>query len=97
MVVHTCNRCKIEFNKKSTYVNHLKKKNPCKEIIEEHAQKSDTVNNVEEILVKPAKNLQNIAIHNETPAKLECNFCKKIFTRSDNLKVHVDSSTNRTM
>jgi hypothetical protein len=34
MVVHTCNRCKRDFGKKSAYIDHTNRKNPCKEKIE---------------------------------------------------------------
>ena len=35
MVVHTCERCKVDFNKKSNYLNHIGRKYQCKEKIEE--------------------------------------------------------------
>jgi acyl carrier protein phosphodiesterase len=32
MVVHTCERCKIDFTKKSVFIYHINRKNPCKEV-----------------------------------------------------------------
>ncbi len=39
MVIHTCNNCEKQFNKKSTYINHINKKNPCKKIINKESNK----------------------------------------------------------
>ena len=30
MTIYTCENCKKEFNRKSTYETHLQRKNPCK-------------------------------------------------------------------
>jgi len=94
MVVHTCNICKREFGKKSAYNDHINRKNPCKEKVEEigeNDQKSDDEDELEEILKNPAKTLKENEIIEVDPAKLKCMHCNKTFTRSDNLKVHVDS------
>jgi hypothetical protein len=78
MVVHTCNRCKVDFDKKSTFLVHINRKNPCKlkEI---------------EIIIKPSENVKKALIFNEKPSEIECIFCNKIFKRKDYLKVHLDS------
>jgi hypothetical protein len=94
MVVHTCIRCKRDFGKKSAYIDHTNRKNPCKEkivIIEETDLKNDIEDEIEQIHQQPpgSTNLNLNLI--DVPPILTCLDCSKTFTRSDALKRHVDS------
>ena len=94
MVKHICDRCKIEFNKKSTYINHLNRKNQCKVniIVSDEIQiKSD------ENPMKPDENYINYDNIIETKQNINhlsiyCKFCNKEFKRKDYLKKHLDQS-----
>jgi len=81
MVVHTCNRCKTEFNKKSNYLVHINKKKQC--LIK--------VNDIIENVDLTAKNCENDEKNEEITAELRCNYCFQTFARKYNLKIHVDS------
>ena len=72
-LIRTCERCKIEFNKKSNYLNHINRKFKCILKIPK-----------KEIIIEP------IIIH-KIPSKLECKYCNRIFSRSDALKIHIES------
>jgi hypothetical protein len=89
MVVHTCTRCKKEFNKKSLYIEHINKKKQCEEIViyineseKNHgeSEKNHIFNKKEEPYFD---NLENVDI------KYCCRFCNKIFYNSSNLSRHL--------
>ena len=73
MVVHICERCKKEFNKKSNYLQHLSKKNVCKL----KAEIAVTV----AILAKKADL--------ETISDTECEHCKNTYSSIYKLKRHL--------
>jgi hypothetical protein len=86
MVVHTCNRCKTEFNKKSNFLVHINKKKQCQ------IKPIDIVENIEDI-EKTAKNCENNVNNEELTAKnrnFSCNYCLQTFARNYNLKIHID-------
>ncbi len=75
-----CTNCNRIFNKKHHLVNHLNKKNPCKQII-----------NIPPILttttkIETPKNINNIIIKQDD--NIKCAHCLCIFTRIDSLKKH---------
>jgi len=79
MVVHTCDRCKKEFNKKSNYLQHLSKKSQC--II-----KADIANNgakLTNILEKTADLDKN--------SDTECEHCKNTYSSIYKLKRHLNT------
>ena len=62
MVVYTCKRCNIEFDKKSNYLNHLKRKKPCKEKVIEILQVPvESIKIVEQLHQNPSKLLFTIS------------------------------------
>jgi hypothetical protein len=75
MVVHTCERCNIEFNKKSHYLVHINRKFKCKEI------KKDS--EIFQIIPQQLKNNENL--NNNI---IICNYCNKIFSTIFNLNKH---------
>ena len=79
MVNHTCDKCKKEFNKKSTYLNHINKKFSCELI------KKDS-----EIFPDILKNSENQEKTNENEENINifCNFCNKNFSTVFNLNKH---------
>jgi len=93
MVIHYCPLCNKEFNKKSTYDYHINnKKNPC---VNEKVQLSTYKNENPE---KNPENPENIdmtvkELHFKMPnicKEFVCKNCNKMFTRKDNLKVHIE-------
>jgi hypothetical protein len=52
MVEYICEKCNKLFNRKSTYTNHINKKNPCKKQIEHisNAKYESLMKNIEEII-----------------------------------------------
>ena len=80
MILHTCIRCKIEFNKKSIFQNHLNSKKQCSEII-----LTTTLNPLENIQIpiivdKTPHNYHNLKIIKdvnilETNLKKDSNSC----------------------
>ena len=102
MVLYKCERCCIEYTRKSTYTDHLKRKYPCKQIIilsDNKPMKTD------EIFIK---NNEKFKKTDETTPTLGldanfdnniinitticCKFCNAIFKRKDYLKKHLDQS-----
>jgi hypothetical protein len=85
MVVHTCEKCHKEFNKKSTFVNHLKKKNKCDE------QNNDIYNINKSNTDNTNDNLYNNDISDKIN-EFNCLFCNKILTTKGNLKKHINNN-----
>ncbi len=79
MVNYTCVKCNKEFVKKSNYLTHMNKKNPCEPIIV-------TTNYPPGLPPKPPiiYNFDNINSN-------ICIYCNTIFTRKDVLKRHIDN------
>ena len=64
MVVHTCNRCLKDFDRKDNYDRHLNKKNICKLNIKEVSQKLELVNtNICVYCVKTYSNIYKLNRH----------------------------------
>ena len=94
MVNHICKTCTKVFEKKSHFVQHLMKKNPCKpsNIIIDTNPKNDNVDN-------PSKNNnENICNINKNTIEdkiykpnYKCNYCNREFKRSDYLRTHLIS------
>ena len=77
MVVHTCERCKVDFNRKSTYLDHLKRKNPCKLKELEISQIPEKIPNFKE------NSANNLKLENY------CNYCKKTYSNKYKLENHL--------
>jgi len=80
MVVHTCERCKKNFDKKSHYMEHIGRKHPCKQIVHKPEIIQETINLL--------KNEENPVNHNILD-KSECMHCKKIYSNIYNLNKHL--------
>jgi uncharacterized C2H2 Zn-finger protein len=74
MVVHTCERCNKEFNKKSNYLEHINRKFICKII------NKKTNNIIEHPKIPPI----NIETNNSCP------YCGVVLSRKDHLKRHIE-------
>lgn len=76
MVLHVCEKCDKEFDKKSNYLSHINRKTPCKKITLNYS--------------KNTLKIQNDMIDNKT--KFECIYCLKIFSRQFNLDKHIKNN-----
>jgi len=82
MVQYNCNICNKQFNQKCHWIQHTKnKKRPCK---------------LNTIIIKKTKedfeeNIRGVRVININK-KYICNFCMQGFSRSDNLKRHIDNN-----
>jgi len=98
MIEYKCNRCNKIFNKKSNYQSHINRKYPCKQqdINDDangHKKTTDNIINTNDCI----KNIQLPPHDDKNPVSPKiikirvhtCNFCKKIFTRSDSLNKHL--------
>jgi hypothetical protein len=99
MVTYKCNLCGKTFNHKSDYIKHTKRKNPCKSGKEHKIiEKKDPPNSTEihqtppispKIIGKTKGKDNNEPMQNNSSSKHKCNFCQKIFSRSDSLNRHL--------
>ena len=87
MFLHVCEKCNKEFNKKSNYLTHINKKFSCNKNLAQNI----------EIVPKNSKNTTKNSKKTEKTEKTEntyinseliCKYCKKQFSRKDNLKKH---------
>lgn len=84
MVIHTCERCKKQFRKKSNYVRHINNKKPCikQEIYncihcEKEFSRLDSYN----------RHIKNVCSNN-----LKCNYCNKVFSSKYSCNRHQSNS-----
>lgn len=77
MVVHTCEKCYKNFNKKSAYISHINRKKSCNVELYEN-DKINEINKIDE-------NTENIKICDI----FKCDFCCKKFSSKYNLNRHV--------
>jgi hypothetical protein len=96
MVVHQCNVCFCEFNKKSTLVDHQNKKKPCKPKTEIKIQlnpNSSKINPKSSKLIQNSYNMDENTVTNTTNTTNEldncCTYCGKNFYNNANLKKHI--------
>jgi hypothetical protein len=88
MTLHECNLCSRIFKQKCHLDDHLnKKKKPCCNINANTYVINTT--NPDKTLLNPDKTLLN-PIDKKINQRLICKYCDLIFTRKDNLKMHVD-------
>ncbi len=97
MVIHTCISCGEMFRKKSVYVKHINRKNPCVKIKNEHIEPikiEQTIieqteieqTEIEQTIIKQQK-IEPIKIETN---KIVCNFCNKYFSRIFCLNRHMN-------
>ena len=86
-MLYKCHRCNKEFNQKSNYTTHLNRKNPCKIII----NSVNSNNIIENIITQENTQITQETTQNpqKNTQKLKCNFCSKLFSRSDALSRHI--------
>ena len=90
MVQHICVKCKKEFNKKSTYLDHINKKIPClipQKLLTNTHEKLTKTNKFDENIKKIDENNDKI---DENNINMCCNFCGAYYNRKDNLKRHME-------
>ena len=100
MVLHTCLKCKMNFNKKSNYLKHLNKKFDCTLIIEqpniENPPETPILKGLNELNVinNINNNLNNNVINNNLNNCLDntCLYCGIIMSRKDHLKRHMENN-----
>ena len=82
-MMYTCERCLKEFDKKSNYLTHQKRKFQCK------IHETVTTNQINSTLslINSDNNINNIVINSNT-----CPKCHKKFFHKGNVKVHLEKS-----
>jgi len=102
---YTCLRCNKEFNQKIHLTNHNNRIRPCKMIIlneinnDNHIEVvNNNINNIHQNSTNIHQNSTNIHQNstNIHQNNLECRYCRKIYTRSDALKRHIDENRCKT-
>jgi hypothetical protein len=79
MVIHLCELCKKVFNKKSTYINHIKNKKKPFKIIQDKIHQNT-----------PNYTISTPKLHQNTQTvENKCNYCLKTYCRSNVLKKHL--------
>lgn len=104
MKEYNCEECGKKFSQKSNWVQHTKeRKKPCikkktqfesviyevKEEVKEEL-KEDIINNVHNLNILDKFNIDECQ-QNENKKKFCCKYCLKLFTRTDNLKRHINN------
>ena len=86
MVLHICEKCGKEFNRKSNFQYHISKKIPCK--------KNVTISDINIKQIQNNPNKSKIIQNNSKNLKseTECTFCLKIFSSVCNLNKHMNNS-----
>ena len=83
MVVYKCNKCNKTFNRKSSYDNHLKRKNPC------------TPYSADDSKIKPNVPKTEQSFQNRNESKFKCEFCHRTYSRKPNLNKHLKICKNK--
>ncbi len=88
MVVHTCQICLKEFNKKSHYNQHINKKNSCR-LINDISSISPQISSIspQNSSILPQNSSEDIK--EKILYDYSCNYCFSIFNRKDNFKRHL--------
>lgn len=90
MVIHICQKCGKEFKKKSHYLDHINKKNPC---IENKKLIQNNPNNLINDSFSPT-NLMIFSNENDkNNESIQCGYCKKIFYNNANLNKHLRNNS----
>ena len=95
MVNYKCPRCGYEINIKKKYINHLRRKKLCKEILSKTDLQIEYIKyGINEKIIKPqnnsfktSKNEGALKITQNTSKNI-CKYCDKQFSRIDNLNRH---------
>jgi hypothetical protein len=96
MVLYKCNSCNKQFNRKSSYTQHLKRKNPCKKVELLNDSKltpndSKLTPNDSKLTPNDSKLTPNDSYIN-TEKEYKCNYCNKVFSKNSNIYRHIKVS-----
>ena len=92
MVNHICVKCKKEFNKKSTYLNHINKKFTCEPNKVVILDTPNIPHDTPKILPKIIENEEIFNNFNKIESfnNNSCLYCGLVMTRKDHLKRHME-------
>jgi hypothetical protein len=94
MVLYKCDICSKYFNRKSSYTQHLKRKNPCKNMNESQLNHNESQLNHNESQLNHNESQLN---HNEShkiinlKKEYKCMYCTKLFPTNSNMCRHIKS------
>ena len=87
-MIYTCNKCNKEFNQKSHYESHLRRKFSCVKNLESILDENNNFNITQNLPPNNAKIPPNNAKNLNNESSIICEFCNKYFARKDNLTKH---------
>ena len=90
MVIHICQKCGKEFKKKSHYLDHINKKNPC---IENKILIQINPKNPKNDDFSPTNLMIFSTKNEENEDSIQCGYCKKIFYNNANLNKHLRNNS----
>jgi hypothetical protein len=90
MVIYVCNMCGYNTDRKSSYDNHLARKNPCQKVELDNYNKFSALNCTKKSAFCTKKSAKCAVEKKKDNIQLICNFCKKIFSRRFTLNRHLE-------
>jgi hypothetical protein len=90
MVIHVCEKCHKEFNRKDNYARHLSRKIPCQKMAFEEVYNNITPNCTKKSANCTKKSAKYAEKKKKNILQLKCKFCKKKFSRRFTLNRHIE-------
>jgi len=90
MVIHVCDKCHKEFNRKDNYVRHLSRKIPCQKVEFEGANNKGAPNCTKKSAFCTKKSAKYLEKKKKNDKQLKCKYCKKTFSRRFTLNRHLE-------
>ena len=90
MVIYVCNMCGYNTDRKSSYDNHLTRKNPCQKVEFDNDNNVAALNCPKKRAKNPKKRAKRVNNFKNNFNCVTCNFCDKNFKRNYHLNRHLE-------